>query len=375
MIKVNTKFDAGSIEVIDISNLNNLRFKIRSDTNSDFRQWFYFELSGVLGKDLTIKLEDLKKTAYPNAWENYSVVTSYDNSSWFRTEAEFDGDKLTFNITPEKNKIYFAYFEPYSYARHVELVNGALNSENVVYESLGETKEGRSIDLLILGNKKAENKIWITARQHPGETMAEWFMEGLIDKLLETSDATSTKLLRDNAFYLVPNMNPDGAYNGNLRVNGVGINLNREWLSPTREKSPEVFVVRRKMLETGVDMFFDIHGDETIPYIFTAGCEDNPSYSEKQRSIRAKFAYFFELINPDYQTKYGYDKGHFKKETPMLATNWVGDKFDCLALTLEMPFKDNDNLPDAINGWDGQRSYNLGQSLLTAINCVLSAKG
>jgi len=246
MIKVNTKFDAGSIEIIDISDVNNLRFKIRNDTNSHFKQWFYFELSGALGQELTIKLEDLKQTAYPNAWKNYNVVTSYDNSSWFRTECEFDGNTLTFNITPEKNKIYFAYFEPYSYARHVELINGALNSENVIYASLGETKEGRSIDLLVLGNKKARNKIWITARQHPGETMAEWFMEGLIDKLLEGADATSTKLLKDNVFYLVPNMNPDGAYNGNLRVNSSGTNLNREWLNPSQEKSPEVFWVRQK---------------------------------------------------------------------------------------------------------------------------------
>lgn len=374
MIKVNTKFDGGNIEIVDISNLNNLRLKIRNDTNSNFRQWFYFELSGVLDKDLTIKLEDMKNTAYPDGWNNYHVATSYDNSTWFRTESEFDGNKLTFKITPEKNKIYFAYFEPYSYARHVELINGALNAENVSYESLGETHQGRSVDLLVIGNKKAKNKIWVTARQHPGETMAEWFMEGLIDKLLETSDATSTKLLKDSVFYLVPNMNPDGAYNGNLRVNTVGTNLNREWQTPTLAKSPEVLCVQKKMLDTGIDMFFDIHGDEAIPYVFTAGCEDNLSYSKKQKALQAKFDYFFELVNPDYQTVHGYEKGQFNKDTPTLATNWVGDKFDCLALTLEMPFKDNDNLPDLVNGWDGQRSYNLGQSLLVAINCVLTAK-
>jgi murein tripeptide amidase MpaA len=204
--------------------------------------------------------------------------------------------------------------------------------------------------------------------------MAEWFMEGLIDKLLESADAISTKLLRDSVFYLVPNMNPDGAYHGNLRVNSVGTNLNREWLQPSLAKSPEVLHVQKKMQETGVTMFFDIHGDEAIPYVFTSGCQDNLSYSKKQKKLHEEFNYFFPLINPDYQTKHGYIKGQFSKDTPTLATNWVGDKFDCLALTLEMPFKDNDNLPDAIHGWDGQRSYNLGQSLLIAINCILSTK-
>lgn len=372
MIKVNTKFDGGSIQIVDIASPKNLRFKIRPDTNSHFAQWFYFSLTGVKEKDLKITLEDLKNTAYPDGWKNYNVVTSVDNSSWFRTKSSFDGNKLTFQITPTTDRVYFAYFEPYSYQRHVELINGAMQSENVNYELLGVTAEGRPIDLLVIGDTAAEHKIWITSRQHPGETMAEWFVEGLVDKLIDSSDAVSKKLLEDCVFYVVPNMNPDGAYHGNLRVNSTGTNLNREWLNPTIEKSPEVFFTQKKMIATGIDMFFDIHGDEAIPYVFTAGCDDNKSFNQKQKDLHAQFDSFFTMINPDYQTMHGYEKGHFTKDTPTLGTNWVGDKFDCLALTLEMPFKDNDNLPDELQGWDGQRSYNMGQSLLIAINCLLT---
>ena len=78
------------------------------------------------------------------------------------------------------------------------------------------------------------------------------------------------------------------------------------------------------------------------------------------------------MVNPDYQTVTGYEKGHFSTEMATVATNWVGDKFDCLALTLEMPFKDNDNLPDSLHGWSGYRSYLLGQSMLGAIHMVIS---
>ena len=35
-------------------------------------------------------------------------------------------------------------------------------------------------------------------------------------------------------------MNPDGSYRGHLRTNACGANLNREWKTPTLEKSPEV---------------------------------------------------------------------------------------------------------------------------------------
>lgn len=370
MILVNTKFDAGSIIVHDISNPQNLRFGIRNDTNSHFAQWFYFQLSNVKEQELNLNLEGLDKTAYPDGWDGYNVCASYDNQNWFRIESSFANNTLTWSLTPECNSIYFAYFEPYSYARHLELVGFANECENVQHQIIGQTAEGRNLDLLIVGNPKAKHKVWITARQHPGESMAEWFMEGLIYRLCDEQDAVSTSLVKDHVFYLVPNMNPDGAYHGNLRTNTTGTNLNREWLTPSVDKSPEVYHTRNKMLETGVDMFFDIHGDEALPYVFTSGCEDNPSFSAKQQRLQQQFEELFPLINPDYQTTVGYPKGHFSSESATVGTKWVGNQFDCLAYTLEMPFKDNANLPNDLYGWNGERSSLLGAGLLTMLNLI-----
>lgn len=371
-IIVNTKFDGGSIVPVDTSDPEALNFKIRNDTNSHFAQWFYFQLSSVANKKLNIQFNELDKTAYPEGWKDYKVCVSYDNQTWFRLPATFDGRTLKFSLTPEVNSVYFAYFEPYSYARHMELIGYANTSSLVKHDVIGQTLEGRNIDLLVIGKPENLKKIWIIARQHPGETMAEWFMEGLIHRLVNEQDALSRRLLQESVFYLVPNMNPDGGYKGNLRVNSVGTNLNREWQNPTLEKSPEVYYVRQKMLDTGVDMFFDIHGDEAIPYVFTSGCEDLPSYSQKQMDLDNKFKRYMLQVNPDYQSVYGYEKGHFKSESMTLATKWVGDHFGCLAQTIEMPFKDNDNLPDELCGWDGTRSYLFGESLLTTINLVLN---
>ena len=53
-----------------------------------------------------------------------------------------------------------------------------------------------------------------------------------------------------------------------------------------------------------------------------------------------------------------------------MATTYVGNTFNCLAYTLEMPFKDNDNLPDDDFGWNGQRSLRLGESILNALLMV-----
>ena len=54
-----------------------------------------------------------------------------------------------------------------------------------------------------------------------------------------------------------------------------------------------------------------------------------------------------------------------------LASKYVGHSFGALSLTLEMPFKDNADLPDEEVGWDGKRSKRLGAAALEAMLAVL----
>ena len=42
---------------------------------------------------------------------------------------------------------------------------------------------------------------------------------------------------------------------------------------------PRSFYRSRKMMETGVDLFLDIHGDEGLPFVFVAGTEGVPNYN------------------------------------------------------------------------------------------------
>ena len=54
-----------------------------------------------------------------------------------------------------------------------------------------------------------------------------------------------------------------------------------------------------------------------------------------------------------------------------MCTSQVAERFDCLAMTLEMPFKDNADLPDADVGWSPARCHNLGAGVLHAIDAVM----
>jgi murein tripeptide amidase MpaA len=54
-----------------------------------------------------------------------------------------------------------------------------------------------------------------------------------------------------------------------------------------------------------------------------------------------------------------------------VASNAVGEKFTCIAYTVEMPFKDNANVPDDVYGWSVQRCRQLGEDILIAVNAVV----
>jgi len=376
-LHISTAFDSGSIEVIHLEDPRNIRLHIRKDNASEFAQWFHFSLQGAAGVPVVLKFLNAAQCAYPKGWEGYSVVASHDRQNWFRIDTEYDGQVLTARTTPETQCIYFAYFEPYSWEQHLDLLASASTSPHVTQERLGSTLQGRDMALLRVTDATSatplaeKKKVWVIARQHPGESMAEWFVEGLLERLLDGSDSVSRRLLRHCVFYVVPNMNPDGAVLGNLRTNAAGANLNREWMDATPERSPEVFVVRRRMLESGVDLCLDVHGDEGLPYNFVVGSEGTVSYSPRTAELESLFKSAWLASCPDFQDEVNYGVCPPSTANPTLATNWIAHQFACLAFTIEMPFKDNANLPDPAVGWNGERSRRLGASVLQPLLAML----
>ena len=376
-LHISTQFDSGAIEVVSLEDHRNIQLNIRKDNAADFAQWFHFCLHGAAGLPVTLKFLNAGACAYPKGWEGYQVVASHDRQHWFRIDTQFDGQVMTARLTPEHQSVYLAYFEPYGYEQHLDLLSSAAMSPHVTLERLGSTVDGRDLTLLritdgsgatALAQKKA---VWLIARQHPGETMAEWFAEGFLERLLSPEDSVSRVLLDRCVFYVVPNMNPDGGVRGNLRTNAAGANLNREWAEPSMERSPEVFLVRQKMLQTGVDLCLDAHGDEGLPYNFVVGSEGTLGYSPRISDLENSFKSHWLSTCPDFQDEFNYGLCEPGKANPTLATNWIAQQFSCLAFTIEMPFKDNARLPDPAVGWNGERSKKLGASVLQPLLAVL----
>ena len=383
-ICINDRFDSGNIDVVSVEDSSSIQLKIRKDTGSDFLQWFHFSVSGVAGKQGRISIVNAGETTYPKGWEAYDVATSTDRQFWFRTPAEFDGKSLSWTFEAQSDVMWFAYFAPYSLDQHTDLIAAAATAEAVEYESLGVTHQGRSIDYLKVSALPAEaandqvnrqrKQLWVIARQHPGESMAEWWMEGWLDRLLDQDDASSRALRAVADIHVVPNMNPDGSFLGNLRTNALGVNLNREWASPSLEKSAEVFHVRQRMEQTGIDLSLDVHGDEALPYNFIAGTEGIADWTAERDAELVAFKRTWTALNPDFQDVHGYPRNPPGQANLTICSNNLAHSFGCLAMTLEMPFKDTRDTPRPFNGWSAERSMRLGASFVDVAHLALTGR-
>ena len=141
----------------------------------------------------------------------------------------------------------------------------------------------------------------------------------------------------------------------------------------------QVYHVLKEMDRTGVDFFVDVHGDEALPFAFLAGSEGLSVWGSRMAALHGAFVNAYARANPDMQAKFGYtpdppNEGnlaicsnqarapeHTSTRMPpwwcshacfrlrrhlLLLVEWqVSHRFDCLGVTLEMPFKDSLALP------------------------------
>ena len=367
-IAISSGFDSGNIEVV---HADGARFDlaIRRDRESDFYQWFHFRLTGAKGAACTLRIVNAGGSAYPGGWVDYAVCVSTDRQHWHRHPTGYVDGVLTIDLTPAADSVWLAYFAPYSAERHHDTVARIAAEPGVRTTVLGRSLEGRDLDLLTIG--EGPRQVWLYARQHPGETMAEWWMEGALERLTDYFDPVARTLRQRATFHCVPNMNPDGSARGHLRTNYAGANLNREWAAPSLDRSPEVVHVLAAMRRTGVDLAMDVHGDETLPHNFIAGFEGIPNVTGRQLALLAAYKDSLVRHSPDFQTRVGYPPSSAGKANLTMSTNAVANEFGCLAMTLEMPFKDAADLPDAEHGWSPERSKRLAHACLAAVHDVV----
>lgn len=369
---ISATFDAGNIERLEHPDPTVARLAIRPDVGGEHLQWFYFRVVGAKGVPCRLRIENAGRASYARGWQGYRACVSVDRQAWHRVETTYVDGVLEMAFTPSSDTVYVAYFAPYSHERHLDLIARCAAAAPCAHRVLGSTLEGRDLDLLQIGEPGADRAVlWAIARQHPGETMAEFWMEGFLGRLLDPACGLARWVRERAVVYVVPNMNPDGAVRGHLRTNAAGVNLNRVWHDPTLARSPEVKLVRDRMDTTGVHLCLDVHGDEALPYNFLAGSHGVPRFDARMADLEERFGRAYERANPAMQRVHGYPLDAPGQADLSMCSNQIAERFGALSLTLEMPFKDDANDPDPDVGWSPERCARLGASAVDAIAAVL----
>jgi murein tripeptide amidase MpaA len=373
-MRIETDFEGGRIEGTGDVEGGLARLSIPPDPKSPrFRQWFAFAATGGRGVRASFQIENAGACTWGKGFAGYRVFASEDTQKWRRIATAYDGKTLSFGQTLKSDRVTFAYFPPYPTSRSDALVERAV-AFGAKARDLAVTARGGRVRLVSMGREDGTKgngapAIWVIAQQHPGEPMAGWFMEGFVGRLCE-GDAEAKRLLAKASVFLVPRMNPDGCALANHRTNAAGIDLNRQWAKPS-EDAPEVSGVRDAMATRGVDVFLDVHGDETIPYVFAQGTKGAPRRTPEQAAREKLFSTRMLVASSDFQDKHGYPDGGGANLA--IASNYVADAYGALAMTLEMPYTRAGGAKGV--EWTPERAARLGRAAVSALASYFEVEG
>jgi murein tripeptide amidase MpaA len=382
---VSDRIPGGSVEVVAADRPDDVRLRLRRDPGPDALAIGYYSFMAIGGRDRhwRFAIENVGSDAgarldgrdgYEDGWTGTGPHVSYDRREWFRIPGRLEGTRYVFEHRPTQDVCFYARWATYSPDDELALLARASGSPLATVDVVGTSVQGRAIPRIRIGTPApGRRNVWIVARQHPSETMASFFVEGVVDRLLDGDDPVSRRLLAGAVVHVVPNINPDGAALGHTRANAAGANLNREWATPTLEASPEVVHVRGEMERTGVDFFLDCHGDEELRCVFLGGPLEIPSRSARLAQLFRSFELAWNAASPDYELGHPYPGGPPAEADLRMAWNWVAERFDCLSVLLEQPFKDTSWAQDPRTGWSPARARRLGLSFPTALGNVLGS--
>jgi len=244
-LKIVHDYPGSSINVIEIKN-QKIVLELKKEKNHA-RQYFNFQLVDVK-KKCNIIITNASKTQFAKGYENYLPFYK-TNGNWERFDEKnviYDGEAL--NLTISKNDhIEISLVPRYTMEDLLKFTNSL--DKNKFFMSTTKTLTE------IKTNNDAKPICVFIARQHPGETLSSFFLEGVIRQLEQ-----EVELKYQYIFY--PIVNTRGVENGCHRYY-EGIDYNRSW---TKELPEEIVVIMEKLREKNIKYFFDIHCDEVTKF-------------------------------------------------------------------------------------------------------------
>ena len=323
-----SKFESGNLGLVLKKSEDEYDMFMQTDINTKgHTQWFYFKVQNSSTKTVKFNILNFSKN---DSLFNYGMeVCIHTEKHYHKTKTQwFRGGKdisyypnnikrnskggtyytltFTYEFLYDLDTVSFAYCYPYTYSKLMkELDLLEINFPDVLTRrtlclSICE-RRCEVITITAPGTveeiKKRKGAV-LSARVHPGESVASWMMKGVLEFL--TSKSKEAKLLRERyVFKILPMLNPDGVYFGNYRCGVAGCDLNRNWKSPSKILHPTIYASKKLIKafckERTVELICDFHGHSKRKNIFMYGCniQENPEITRCIPYIISKSSSYF----------------------------------------------------------------------------------
>ncbi|MGD0092554.1 MAG: M14 family zinc carboxypeptidase [Planctomycetota bacterium] len=192
----------------------------------------------LVGSVVTVTLADATNiwNGKPaSAFRGYKLAAAVcsDGAHWSCTAIEqlAEGPAvLRFQVKLESTCVQVARLVPYTDSDLQAALKRIRTHPDVRVYNIGETAEGRPLEIVELGAAAAPNQVFLRARAHPWESGGSWLLNGLMQYLI-SDDAEAAQIRRQVCFCLMPMANKDGVCRGLTRFNVNGCDLNRKWFA------------------------------------------------------------------------------------------------------------------------------------------------
>ena len=236
----------------------------------------HFQLQAKPGARLTLEFKNLDNiyNGRPGsiARELKSLVISPDGKNWQpKATRTLPGQRVLLDVEMEhysgtRNCFYVARVEPYRLSDLETWLASIKTHPLVDITPIGKTVEGRSLEIVRVGDPLAPYRVFVRARAHPWEAGSNWVVDGLVGRLLK-SDDDARSFLKRYCVYILPMANKDGVAHGRSRFNLNGMDLNRNWDKPADATlAPENDALEtwlKRMIQKGQrpSLALEIHND------------------------------------------------------------------------------------------------------------------
>ena len=286
----------------------------RGSRNRQLTHW-HFKLSGTKGQTLRLRIPP-KGNIYGGRNDNAFPVPvgaqmSGDGVNWTPMIFQAMPDKsIETTVTLPADEVFFARIEPYTTRHLAELLERIKCDPCVKIEVIGETVEGRSLEMITLSAGPGRKSALIRGRAHPWEAGGNWFIDGIIEQAL-----SDPAILAGMDIHILPMACKDGVVRGLTRFNVNGYDLNRgfaDGLSFSKDEAAENFHLVRWLDDRKADgmlpcFAIDIHDDDNGKLHFNEGSD--AAHLERMHTLEKLMredSYFREGIEKGASTTFGY---------------------------------------------------------------------